>query len=139
MRAALLVLSAGMLLTFGSYLAHRAPAWLTADPLESPFGWTVGQEADSTEPAARDADPPPATPDDPVVLPLASAEELRRLPGVGPVLAARIVAHRDTVGTISQWSQLVEVKGIGPKTLERLKPVLRLQNSSQSLPDSLNR
>ncbi|MDX1675866.1 MAG: helix-hairpin-helix domain-containing protein [Longimicrobiales bacterium] len=50
----------------------------------------------------------------------ASAEELITLPGIGPVLAARIVAYRDSVGRFDAVSTLVEVKGIGPATLARI-------------------
>ncbi|HMS01581.1 MAG TPA: helix-hairpin-helix domain-containing protein [Gemmatimonadaceae bacterium] len=69
-------------------------------------------------PAARDAPPAP----DPVIVnpDLASAEELDALPGVGPALAARIVANRDSLGPFGSLEALQRVRGIGPATAERL-------------------
>lgn len=50
----------------------------------------------------------------------ATAEQLQALPGVGPVLAADIIAWRDEHGPFKEIAQLQEVTGIGPKTYERL-------------------
>lgn len=55
----------------------------------------------------------------------AAAEELTPLPGVGPALAARIVAHRDERGGFRRTADLLDVPGIGPATLERITPHLR--------------
>jgi competence protein ComEA len=43
----------------------------------------------------------------------ATASDLEDLPGVGPVLAERIVAHRDSIGRFASIDQLQEVSGIG--------------------------
>ena len=50
----------------------------------------------------------------------ATAAELEALSGIGPVLAERIVAYRDSVGRFTAPSELARVPGIGPATLERL-------------------
>ena len=55
---------------------------------------------------------------------VASAEELGRLPGVGPALAKRIVADREKGGVFGQLSGLDRVPGVGPAMLERLRPHL---------------
>ncbi|GAB5537366.1 MAG: hypothetical protein Rubg2KO_36150 [Rubricoccaceae bacterium] len=52
----------------------------------------------------------------------ASAADLDRLPGIGPALAGRILAYRQQHGRFSRAEQLIEVKGIGPKTFEKMKP-----------------
>lgn len=52
----------------------------------------------------------------------ASAADLDRLPGIGPALAGRIVAYRQQIGRFQRAEQLIEVKGIGPKTFEKMKP-----------------
>lgn len=44
----------------------------------------------------------------------ATADELDALPGIGPVLARRIVAHRDELGPFRSVDQLEDVPGIGP-------------------------
>ncbi len=49
----------------------------------------------------------------------ATASELESLPGIGPALAARIVAHRESEGPFQAVGDLLEVSGIGEKTLER--------------------
>jgi competence ComEA-like helix-hairpin-helix protein len=54
----------------------------------------------------------------------ASAAGLLRLSGVGPALADRIVADRLRRGPFPTVESLVRVKGIGPKTLEKLRPFI---------------
>ena len=63
----------------------------------------------------------------PVDLNAASPEQLDTLPGIGPALAARIVAYRDEHGPFTEVEQLNKVKGIGARTLEKLRPLLVLQ------------
>ena len=54
----------------------------------------------------------------------ATAAELERLPGIGPSLASRIVADREQNGLFGTPEALRRVKGIGPRTLERIRPYL---------------
>lgn len=54
----------------------------------------------------------------------ASAQQLERLPRVGPVIASRIVAYREAHGPFAEVAHLERVSGIGPKTMERLTPLL---------------
>lgn len=51
--------------------------------------------------------------------------ELVQLPGVGETLARRIVASREADGPFADHADLRRVQGIGPKTLERIRPYLR--------------
>jgi competence protein ComEA len=46
------------------------------------------------------------------------------LPGVGEALAKRIVAERESGGLFRDHAELLRVRGIGPRTLERLQPYL---------------
>ena len=62
---------------------------------------------------------------EPVRVNRATATELQGLPGVGPVLASRIVAERDAHGPFHTAADLGRVKGIGAKTCVRLAPHLR--------------
>ena len=51
--------------------------------------------------------------------------ELIQLPGIGQTLAGRIVESRRTDGPFNDHDDLTRVRGIGPRTLERLRPYLR--------------
>ncbi len=48
----------------------------------------------------------------------ATADELQELPGIGPVLARRIVEHRRQHGPFGSPEELTDVSGIGPTVLE---------------------
>lgn len=62
----------------------------------------------------------------PIDLNTASESDLDTLPGVGPVLAARIVAWRDENGSFSSVDELLEVSGIGESTLADIAPLVRV-------------
>ncbi len=51
----------------------------------------------------------------------ASVEELVRLPGIGEVLAGRIVAHREAHGRFDTIDDLTAVNGIGPAIVDGLR------------------
>jgi competence protein ComEA len=51
----------------------------------------------------------------------ATATELEALPGVGPVLAQRVIEHREAIGGFTSVEQLLEVDGIGDQTLAELR------------------
>jgi comEA protein len=51
----------------------------------------------------------------------ATANELEALPGIGPVLAQRIIEERNRVGKFSNQEDLIKVKGIGKKKLAKIK------------------
>ena len=54
----------------------------------------------------------------------ADINELSRLPGVGDVLAARIVEYRKRNGNFNQKQDLLKVKGIGRKKLSEIEKFL---------------
>jgi len=56
----------------------------------------------------------------------ASAAELDRLPGIGPATARAIVALREHEGPFAAPEDLLRVKGVGPKTLDRIRDHLEL-------------
>ena len=51
----------------------------------------------------------------------ATAEQLQTINGIGPVTADRILAHRRSIGRFTSVDQLLDVKGIGSKTLEKIR------------------
>ncbi|WP_368496688.1 helix-hairpin-helix domain-containing protein [Herbiconiux sp. A18JL235] len=56
----------------------------------------------------------------------ATAADLDTLPRIGPAMAARIVAWRDENGPFSSIDDLLQVTGIGEKTLEGLRDLVRV-------------
>lgn len=54
----------------------------------------------------------------------ASKSELMKLPGVGEVTAERIISYRENVKLFKTYNDLLNVKGIGKKKLEQIKPYL---------------
>lgn len=89
-------------------------------------------QSESTTPSANN----------PLNVNTASAEDLERLPRVGPALAQRILAHRDSLGPFGSMDDLRHVRGIGVVTAALLAPLVTfdswhrpLQNGSQRRPD----
>lgn len=54
----------------------------------------------------------------------ATAEELQHLPGIGPVLAQRVIEQRTTHGAFHTVDGLRDVKGIGKKRMDQLRPLV---------------
>lgn len=57
----------------------------------------------------------------PININTASAEELTSLPGIGDVLAGRIVSYREQYGSFLSTEELMDVTGISEKTYERIQ------------------
>ncbi|TWU59150.1 ComE operon protein 1 [Rubripirellula tenax] len=80
-------------------------------------------------------DPSSTGPGSPLTRPLlidlneAGTNELSLIPGVGPVLAHRIVADRDQNGNFASIEDLDRVHGVGPKTLDSLRSICVVRSS----------
>jgi competence protein ComEA len=105
----------------------------TPEPAVLSVAEAPGATASAPATAQAEAPPPPqptahgpATPEDPVVLNDATAEDLQRLPGIGQKRALAILDLRTRLGRFHQIEDLLEVRGIGLKTLRRLRPLVRL-------------
>ena len=62
-----------------------------------------------------------------VSLNAATAAQLQRLPGIGPHMAARILEYRREHGEFKELAELQQVRGIGPRTIEKLRPFAVLE------------
>lgn len=56
----------------------------------------------------------------------ATAQELEKLPGVGPAMSGRILEYRRQIGGFKNIEQMLDVKGIGDKKFAKMRPFLAL-------------
>ncbi len=62
-----------------------------------------------------------------VDLNISPADSMELIPGIGPVLASRIVAYRDSVGRYEKPEDILDVPGIGYKKFEKIKPYIEVR------------
>jgi competence ComEA-like helix-hairpin-helix protein len=108
----------------GDATLNKIRPWVTVEPgaeqvAPLPEPDRLARKPSSTQHTVKK----PGTPAGPIDLNTASVEELRTLPGVGPVLAARIVAEREKK-PFAKVEDLRRVSGIGPKKLEAIRPLV---------------
>lgn len=83
-----------------------------------PFGSAISGAAPPSPPTIYYVQDP----DRPVDLDVATAAEIERLPRIGPTLARRIVADRDSLGPFGSLEELRRVKGVGPALAKAIEP-----------------
>lgn len=66
----------------------------------------------------------------------ANIEQLANLPGIGEKKAEAIVAYRTSNGPFASAEDLLKVKGVGDKLLEKIKPMLTVKAKGPDLPKS---
>ncbi|MEP6742910.1 MAG: helix-hairpin-helix domain-containing protein [bacterium] len=57
----------------------------------------------------------------------ASAKELEELPGIGPVIAERIVAYREQNGRFKRREELMMVSGVSEKKYEEIRSMILVE------------
>lgn len=82
---------------------------------------------DSSKATVRPADALPS--EEKININTASAEKLQELPGIGPAYSARIVRYREKHGKFGSLDELIKIKGIGKKRLDKLLPFVKLTDS----------
>jgi len=87
-----------------------------------------GASPAAAQPPGGDGPPPEGQ----VVLNTAGEDELQKLPGIGPARARAILALRARLVRFRSPRDLLRVKGIGPKTLQRMLPMLVLDPPRRS-------
>ncbi len=96
-------------------------------------------EADQALPISRQDTSPPETSVSKTVIEkvnvnTADAESLRTLPGIGPSYAQRIIDWRTQFGPFKNVGDLLKVKGIGKKRLDKLRPFIKLTEPTEKEP-----
>lgn len=98
-------------------------------PTQPPAG--TATTIPTVQPASRFAFPTevPQTPLTLVNINTATQAELESLPGIGPKLAKEILNHRQLHGPFTSIEQIVDVKGIGPATYDRIRNLITVGGS----------
>jgi competence protein ComEA len=97
----------------------------------------IAKRSKARAPRAK-AKAPQLVPSDsqPIDINAASASQIEALPGIGPALAKRIVARRDSAGPYEGFAGLCEVRGVGPALAERLRPLVTFEGRISPLSDA---
>ncbi|SFJ43333.1 competence protein ComEA helix-hairpin-helix repeat region [Halobacillus dabanensis] len=78
------------------------------------------------EPEPEPEPTPDPDPQYPINVNTADYETLQLIKGVGPAIAQNIIDYRNTYGPFTSYNQLLNVKYIGPATLEEMRPYITL-------------
>ncbi len=115
----------------GSGLAdHTAPSSASGQPSSPPLppqAEGVSQQLQQQAPVNSTAQSPPVPdPSGLINVNTADAATLMELPGIGEAKARAIIDYRNQFGPFKSQADLMNVKGIGPKMLEKMKPYVGL-------------
>lgn len=127
--AAFLLLSAGFCVG-----RNTLPGGLYALTARTPTTQESTAQEESTQESAAQTPSSQGTADIqfPLDLNSATAEELTALPGIGEVLAGRIVAYREANGAFTSVEELLQVDGIGEKRFEAIRDYITLEESDEN-------
>ena len=131
-RKIVILLVAVILLGIGFWmLKRRHPEFFLGKP-----DLIVEERTLPVEPSIPPADAESATPSEPlphepkdrrIDINTATLEEFESLPGIGPATAERIIRYRNVNGRFDIVEDLTEVRGIGDKTIEKLRDRLAVR------------
>jgi competence ComEA-like helix-hairpin-helix protein len=66
----------------------------------------------------------------PININIANSEELQQVPGIGPATADKILQTRKSYGTFKSVDDLLAIKGIGKKRLEKMRKYLTVSKAT---------
>lgn len=98
-----------------------------SDPSPSPLPSEPPTPSAPAPKPATPAIPKPPAPSGKLNVNKATQAELELLPGIGPAMAKRIVDYRTAHGLFKRLEDLDKVNGIGPKTLDKLRPLVTVE------------
>ena len=87
---------------------------------------STSPETSSSIPSGSEQIPTSSVSVFPININTATAETLQLLPDIGPARAQAIIEHRAQIGQFTSLDELLQVKGIGDKILEKIKPYITL-------------
>ena len=97
-------------------------------PDENGTNSTDANTSEGNRPAAPNSNSaPPALLPGPIDLNSATLDQLKSLPGIGETRANQIIAFRNSLGGFTVLEQLLEISGIGEKTLESIRPLVTVR------------
>lgn len=123
-RSALLLICAAVLVGLGyrAFQQHRTPV---VPPLTAQDSIMLAAIAEAVSPdGSITAEPADTACGGLLDINTATSEQLEELPGIGPALAGRILAARDSLGGFKEAEELLTVRGIGPKRLDKIRPLV---------------
>jgi competence ComEA-like helix-hairpin-helix protein len=94
-------------------MARRFPIRLLSSFLFLGLIFAASADAGRKKPAAT-----------PVILNTATSEELQQVPGIGPATADKILQMRKSYGAFNSVDDLLAIRGLGPKRLEKMRKYL---------------
>ena len=105
--------------------------WFAVEQTKQPAPWRVEVERNDRAEASVSADHPDRTDSllesEVIHLNTAPLPDLERLPGIGRTKAQAIVDYRQEHGPFQSVDDLLQISGIGPGTLEELRPYVTVE------------
>ena len=127
----LIIISAAMIITVLSFSMGYFKAKMDFQKFSDTY--TVSVEETAPPARAEDTFVEDEKPADNTLIDIntATAAELETLPGIGPALAERIVAHREEYGNFQSRYNLMDVSGIGTGIYEKIKDSICVNAQNQ--------
>ncbi|WP_379135045.1 ComEA family DNA-binding protein [Paenibacillus sp. sgz500958] len=105
--------------------AATLPTKGSATSVTTPVNHPPGSSSDAAvNPIESQPQNQPAGAEGKINVNTATLEQLKELPGIGDAKARAIMDYRSSQGPFASLTELGKVKGIGPKLLEKLKPMV---------------
>jgi len=101
-------------------------AWSLARRFLLPASFVICVLVSGVAPCSAKKKPPAA----PVNLNTATSEELQLVPGIGPATADKILQMRKSYGAFKSVDDLLAIRGIGPKRLEKMRKYLTVAKAA---------
>lgn len=117
----ILIATAALTFLAGLFLGRNINRYpITVSPVPTVQQETINRKTSTSEPAKSAEEATSGK----ININTASFSELQTLPGIGEVLAQRIIDYRETHGPFSKITDLMDVEGIGEKTFEDLRKLI---------------